>query len=709
VLPPAGPPQVTNVATTINQQTTSGLVILPDAADTSSVTNFQISGITGGSLFLNNGTTPVTDGEFITTAQGAAGLKFTPTTGSQANGSFMVQEATAANLVGLSGSQATATITLLLPAGPPLVTTDVTTTEDIQTPPLVIVPPANDLALVTNFQITSITGGSLYLSDGVTPVTNSEFITVAEGAAGLKFTPTENSLEAGSFTIQESENASASGLAGQLGIASISVLPTPVVWTGAGDGITWSDPANWSGDNVPGPSDNVAINISGNRTIVYSAALGDSTVQNLSLGNGDTLSLTGGSLEVTNSLSVANATLTLASGALECDTDAANFTNVTFNVTQGANNTILSGTYTGVTTFNVSQGSNIYLEDGAVMSGTLTGAGAGTVQLSEGTIDIGLGGLTLNFSGGMFQWTGGAISSADGDLINLGTMNLDGSGDLGFYNDGTLDDFGTIIQTGVGNLGLHSDGLAATTLKIEPHGSYLIESDAGIDNPYGNQTAVINEGTIKKTTGNGVSALFINGNLNNTGVIEADSGTIQLEAISITQVSGSLLTGGIWNALNGATIEFPSGTSITSSAASITIDGASATITGITGLASNSGAFALTGGATFTTAAAFANSGALTLGAGSTLTVNGAFSQATGAALEEQIGGTPASGNSARSRPPAPRRWRACSICRSSTATRRPPAKAIPCSGFPRSRATSLRSTDSIRGLSNRSVQPSSA
>ncbi len=72
----------------------------------------------------------------------------------------------------------------------------------------------------------------------------------------------------------------------------------------------------------------------------------------------------------------------------------------------------------------------------------------------------------------MFQWTGGGISGAAGDLTNLGTINLAGSSDKLFYNDGTLDNYGSIVQTGTGNFALHSDNQAPTVLNIEPGGSY---------------------------------------------------------------------------------------------------------------------------------------------------------------------------------------------------------------------------------------------
>jgi YD repeat-containing protein len=313
---------------------------------------------------------------------------------------------------------------------------------------------------------------------------------------------------------------------------------------------------------------------------------------------------------------------------------------ITFNVASGADFQITGGTYSGAT-FNVASGATFDLS-GGTYSGIFTGSGDGTVQFGGGT--IGLGGLTLNFGGSMFQWTGGVINSGLGDITNLGTLVLSGTGDKEVWDDGTLDNFGTILQTGTGNLGLHSDGVTATTLKNEAGASYLIESDSGIDNPLGGAMAVINAGTIRKTAGTGTSTLYVNGTLTNTGTIEADSGTLYLDANTISQVSGSTLTGGTWNALNGATLEFPTGTAITSNEGNVTLGGSGATVTGVAGLASNSGSFALTGGADFTTAGDFTNSGSVTAGAGSTLTVAGNYTQTPTGTLDVQVGGTPASG-----------------------------------------------------------------
>jgi hypothetical protein len=211
---------ITGATTEVNTQTTSGLVITQGATD-STAAWFQITGISGGTLYQNNGTTPIPNGEFITVAQGNAGLKFTPTTGSVATGSFNAQEATTNSVSGLSGPLAKGVILVSLTGA---TVTGATTTENTQTTSgLVITPAAADAALVTNFQITGVTGGTLYQHDGTTPIANGDFISVAQGAAGLKFTPTTGSLAAGSFHVQESTTNSVGGLSGPLAKATIAV------------------------------------------------------------------------------------------------------------------------------------------------------------------------------------------------------------------------------------------------------------------------------------------------------------------------------------------------------------------------------------------------------------------------------------------------------------------------------------------------------
>ena len=76
------------------------------------MTHVKVTGITGGTLFQNDGTTPIGNGAFITFAQGAAGLRFTPATNSVATGHVTVQASTRAADAGLGGGTVTATITV---------------------------------------------------------------------------------------------------------------------------------------------------------------------------------------------------------------------------------------------------------------------------------------------------------------------------------------------------------------------------------------------------------------------------------------------------------------------------------------------------------------------------------------------------------------------------------------------------------------------
>lgn len=71
-------PTISAATTAEDTQSSSGLVITRNASDGTEVTHFQITGITGGTLFKNNGTTVINNGDYITGAEGGAGLKFTP-------------------------------------------------------------------------------------------------------------------------------------------------------------------------------------------------------------------------------------------------------------------------------------------------------------------------------------------------------------------------------------------------------------------------------------------------------------------------------------------------------------------------------------------------------------------------------------------------------------------------------------------------------
>jgi RHS repeat-associated protein len=376
------------------------------------------------------------------------------------------------------------------------------------------------------------------------------------------------------------------------------------------------------------------------------------------MANGSTLSVSAGATLVsgptvfnmpsTGQGATINAGIPLPRG-LNLVIASGNFTGgTTVNVAAGTSLVISGGSFTGGLTFDVGPGGVVDLTGGQTVTygGTLTGFGGGTVLLDSGTFYPAAGGATLDFTGNMFQWTGGAMELSVGNVTNSGTINLSGSNSTQIYADGTLFDYGSIIQTGSGSFNLHSDNVSPTTLTIEPGGQYLLESNAGIGNSGLGENVINNLGTIRKTSGTGTSQLVIpsQGSINNSGTIEADSGTLYLNATKIQQISGSSLTGGTWNASNGATLELPTGTAITTNAATIDLSGSGSTITGVSGLGSNSGTFTIASGAGFTTTGALSNSGTLTLGPASTLHVAGGFTQSAAGTVDEELGGTPASG-----------------------------------------------------------------
>jgi hypothetical protein len=114
VSPMPDTPSVTTATTTEGSQTSAGLVVSVNPVDGTEVTHFVISGITHGTLYQHDGTTVVNNGNAITVAAGASGLRFSPTPGLYSPDSvfsFNVSAALDASGTGAS-SPTTASITV---------------------------------------------------------------------------------------------------------------------------------------------------------------------------------------------------------------------------------------------------------------------------------------------------------------------------------------------------------------------------------------------------------------------------------------------------------------------------------------------------------------------------------------------------------------------------------------------------------------------
>ncbi|CUW39775.1 putative autotransporter outer membrane protein; type V secretion [Magnetospirillum sp. XM-1] len=217
---------------TVNEDTDSGAIAITRAAgDGAETSHYKITGITGGTLYSDAGyTTQISNGDFIASGGATTNVYFRPTANRNSttggNGAFTVQASKSGVDAGLGGSTATSTITLTAIADTPSVTAASTAPSTQTTSGLVLSRNAGDGTETTHFKITGITNGTLYKNDGTTQINNGDFITFAEGNAGLKFTPSGSS--AGSFTAQASKAANDGGLGGSTVNAAITVNRAPV-------------------------------------------------------------------------------------------------------------------------------------------------------------------------------------------------------------------------------------------------------------------------------------------------------------------------------------------------------------------------------------------------------------------------------------------------------------------------------------------------
>lgn len=206
--------------------------------------------------------------------------------------------------------------------------------------------------------------------------------------------------------------------------------------------------------------------------------------------------------------------------------------------------------------------------------------------LFEGGTLAGTGSLSMASNG---YWLSGTISNNEG-VTNNGIWEISGTGTKSLTS--TLINNGVINQNGTVDI-KNGGYLENKSLKF-----YEIKSDTNLANSVGD-ASIMNRGTIRKSTTNGVTE--VHPNLNNIGTIEVATGTMQLYGggafntgkASITSTSMGLQfmadtfnmmsdssIGGTGKAsLEGATLQIPMGHTFTSS-----LDGAfslnSGTVTG---------------------------------------------------------------------------------------------------------------------------------
>lgn len=212
-------------------------------------------------------------------------------------------------------------------------------------------------------------------------------------------------------------------------------------------------------------------------------------------------------------------------GTNESRINSVNFNNIggTIDVEVGRLTLASSGTSVNGT---VTVGSNALLDlTGGVFptwSGSLTGTGAGRVELNSGSLNTSLG-LTLNFEPGLFQWVGGRMNGA---ITNVNDLTI--SGGAGVAMSVLFENAGVFHHNGAANMGM-SQGNNGARFQNLPGATYRLENSGGIvpvdccttpnfDN-FGTFTKVNN-------SGNSLISVFFN---NLGGLIDIESGSLTLQ------------------------------------------------------------------------------------------------------------------------------------------------------------------------------------
>jgi hypothetical protein len=165
--------------------------------------------------------------------------------------------------------------------------------------------------------------------------------------------------------------------------------------------------------------------------------------------------------------------------------------------------------------------------------GSFTGSGSGAVLLGSGKVQCPSTGVTFDFPGPMFQWTGGTIDGQP--LTNLGTINISGS--RGKTLLAALNNTGTLNYDGWGSFTV--DTLNGGLIKNLAEGTVNLQGDGNIAANGG--APISNWGTLRKSAGTGTFAVAKGFN-NQNGSIEVSSGTLSI-AGNYNQGSGALTFG----------------------------------------------------------------------------------------------------------------------------------------------------------------------
>ena len=324
-------------------------------------------------------------------------------------------------------------------------------------------------------------------------------------------------------------------------------------WDDGGDGFTWDDPLNWSGNAVPLISEDVLVNPIAGSIVVDSSGLFN-VARQLSMPDSlDSLTITSG-------------------GDLTLDGDSS----IAGNFTISTNNSDLFGigdlTVTGLTSFggggSTISGTGALFADG----GFNIDAGGGTtltinrdVQVQSGGTWTDTGSSNIDGTGTITNTLGSTITATNtGDfnvniiLDNLGTLTHTGSGD--FNINSTLTN-NNIINANGGSLQLNSGGTVTGAYNVASGATLEFISGTTIFDGSSNISGAGNVIFDSVTTVNGTYAITGNTTVRNAGTVATINTNTTMGSLTVgtnpatLQGTGDFTVTGLTNWTgNGSTI-----------------------------------------------------------------------------------------------------------------------------------------------------------
>ncbi len=214
--------------------------------------------------------------------------------------------------------------------------------------------------------------------------------------------------------------------------------------------------------------------------------------------------------------------------------------NATMEVQAGTLYLTGAGDYRHNTTWSVASGATLELSGSSsthTFTGTHSGAIAGFLGQTGGTVAAGSNGAVFNFTGNGFAWYAGTLNGGSAGLTNQGLLRVVANSGSYRYLSGLLVNSGTLVH--------HNNNVWFNGATLQNTGT--LELQAGTLHHNSGTNLIQNTGTLRKTTTSGFTISVPLQTQNAT--MEVQAGTLYLTG------AGDYRHNTTWSVASGATLE----------------------------------------------------------------------------------------------------------------------------------------------------------